>query len=456
MKNVLLVEYNRHTVPAILNETDWNISVLIVPRKQNKILYEDEARIGKIYTQEDFFLNEDYSFFEYKDLDFLWKAQLKVENFHRRFNNDYQDAKYSYYRGLSLVKKIYSENKIDIVIVSGYNEGRAADRLITEFAVYKNIPSYNIEPMLFQKDLVFDNINNKILCNRNVGKIDITESLFYKTDFPVDEETFRIMHPNIDPNGYINKIRKFIYKIGGQILVDTFACIYEGSLRTDFAGYNYFNRLKNIYEAKIIERYIKKKSKEPMYDEKFVFFSLHFEPESVITGRSIMDSQLFALKLLAKTIPKDWKIYVKEHPHQYLINKQRLYNFHVAAFKTKRFFKEIINEENVVLIDYKTPSKILIDNSIAVASMSGTVTMEAIEADKPVLVFAGDRTIYRFIDSVFNIHSYKDCVSAIDDIMQKKIVHNHEKIKEIINKYLVDKSGVGYRRAIKTISANVE
>jgi len=123
MKNVLLVEYNKNTVDAILSETDWNISVLIVPQEQYKVLYEGKNRIGKVYTQEDFFLNENYSLFEYKDLVNLWKAQLKVENFYRRFNDDYQDAKYSYYRGLCLVKKIYLENDIDVVIVSGYNEG---------------------------------------------------------------------------------------------------------------------------------------------------------------------------------------------------------------------------------------------------------------------------------------------------------------------------------------------
>ena len=76
-----------------------------------------------------------------------------------------------------------------------------------------------------------------------------------------------------------------------------------------------------------------------------------------------------------RILPKDWVIIVKENPKQ---NWQ---------YRSDAFFKKLFLDRRIMMVDIGTPSKLLIQYSQLVATISGTVGWEAIRLNKPVICF---------------------------------------------------------------------
>ena len=57
-------------------------------------------------------------------------------------------------------------------------------------------------------------------------------------------------------------------------------------------------------------------------DEKYVYFPLQFEPErTILISAPYYTNQLELIKNIARSIPVDYFLYVKEHPGQSLHSK---------------------------------------------------------------------------------------------------------------------------------------
>ena len=110
-------------------------------------------------------------------------------------------------------------------------------------------------------------------------------------------------------------------------------------------------------------------------NERFIYFPLHLHPETatLIWGRW-GHNQLELIKQISRVIPNDCYIYVKEHK--------------VAAGRHKiGFYKEISKLPNVKIIEMNTNSFDIIEESSAVATISGTAGFEAICQNKKGLLF---------------------------------------------------------------------
>ena len=89
-------------------------------------------------------------------------------------------------------------------------------------------------------------------------------------------------------------------------------------------------------------------------------------------------NQLSIIEVLAKSVPFDWKVYVKEHPSS-PGNKVR----------PPSYYKEIQSYPNVELLPMDIDSHVIIKNSQMVVVVSGTSGWEAVLLhDKPVIHFA--------------------------------------------------------------------
>ena len=443
---MLLIALDERIVNCVLRNTDWNIEVLIVPNEFIKSRFVKIGRIRNIITRKDFHDNEDFSCLDYKKIEKYWYVQLKSENFFNRFYVDYQLGKFDYYRGAALAFKIYKEYDIDLVLVDGFNEGRPSDMLIAEIARNKKIPCYNFEVSLADKSLLYDNIAEDIVPMNVEGGIDVKSSMFYHQEFNGVEKALIYQNP-ILKNKYIKKLESVVYRLGGEIAVDFFSCIYTFSNRKNQIGLTFSERVCRFINAKKVLSYVNKIAIMPNYKDKYVFFSLHFEQEATISGRGLIDSQLAALKMLSQALPKEWKIYVKEHPHQFSINTRQLYGYPVATFKTKRFYDEILKLENVIFVNTNIKSKELIEKAEAVATLSGTSIIEAITLKKPVIVFAPSRVFYKKIKDVNKVYSYEDCKKAMDLILGG-FKPKYDDFEYVCNQYLFDCNYDGYSRAI--------
>lgn len=449
--NVLFVHFGTDLLDSILSNTDWNIEVLIENTDMHRMQYQNLERISKIYIRDDFHFNSDFSSFDYSLLKQHWYSQLKVENFFQRSLEDYSIGKYDYYRGFALMNRIFNEHKIDLVIMDSFPEGQVAERLASSFAIERHIPVYTLEPNMLGKRIVSYNNAERLLPIKHESNLNLEDSMFYHTDWNHFVDDSPIYHYPVLKNPIIAKLEKLVYKLFGELGVDICSCLYTCSNRKNRFGVTFTERLENYYRNRSTKKYLDKISTEKFNHKcSYVYYSLHFEPESTVSSRTTMDSQLVALQILSNNLPPGWVVYVKEHPHQFLYNTRGLYGRNVAFFKSKRFYDSIKKMRNVKLLPRNTSNVELIRNAKAVASLSGTVTLEAISMNKPALLFGAEQTVYRYISDLFLVQSYKDCSSAIEAI-SNGFLPDYSDFENITNTYLFNDNKIGYAEAINAI-----
>ena len=143
--------------------------------------------------------------------------------------------------------------------------------------------------------------------------------------------------------------------------------------------------------------------------------------------------------MLAQSLPNGWKLYIKEHPHQFMLNNETAHYFinNLDFFKNIEFYKEIMKIDNTILVSMDISSKILMQNSQAVATFGGTITLEAAINNIPAILFSSSENLYGILDNTVHVFSYNDLIGAI-----KKIQENSRKFKKInldkITPYLAD------------------
>lgn len=107
----------------------------------------------------------------------------------------------------------------------------------------------------------------------------------------------------------------------------------------------------------------------------FLFFPLHFQPEaSTLIAGSYFVNQLEVIKNLARSVPIDWEIAVKEH-------------FWMRGQRRLDFYRELQRIPNVTLTSLEVPTEELIDEAAVVAVISSNAGLEAALRGKGVLTF---------------------------------------------------------------------
>ena len=148
----------------------------------------------------------------------------------------------------------------------------------------------------------------------------------------------------------------------------------------DRGSYIFYHQYDGVFEpVKEVFRYKRSKKyyRNPDLNAKFVYYALHFQPEaSTIVCAPKYEKQLFFIDSLAKSLPADTVLYVKEH-------------YSGLGTRPIQFYKELQQYPNVVLITPWADSRQLIEHSQCVATLTGTVGWEGFLLGKPVIM-AGD------------------------------------------------------------------
>jgi hypothetical protein len=136
-----------------------------------------------------------------------------------------------------------------------------------------------------------------------------------------------------------------------------------------------FSNLRIFLSRQISVRYLKSDNfYEPNTDEPFVFFPLHVEPEkTTMIDATNFTNQLHVIELLAKNVPANHKLYVKEHP--YMIGQ-----------RPTHFNDKLTKIPNVKIIYPLSSTKNLIARASVVATITGTAGWEGLMMGRPVLV----------------------------------------------------------------------
>jgi len=140
--------------------------------------------------------------------------------------------------------------------------------------------------------------------------------------------------------------------------------------------------------------------------KRYVLFPLHVAPEASLLGSMPELADQFSLiKNISINLPWGVRLCVKKHPEQ-----------HKLTGPSYDFYRKLAALKNVDVIDAKAPTgRMLSDpNCIAVATINGTVGLEAAFKRKPVFVFG--RAMYGVADCFFkptNFDEFREQIMAV-------------------------------------------
>jgi hypothetical protein len=172
-----------------------------------------------------------------------------------------------------------------------------------------------------------------------------------------------------------------------------------------------------IYDLKLSSNYDKNCD--------FVYLPLHINPEAstLPVAREYRD-QLFFLQKIRTIIPDNIPIIVKEHP-SYMSNNKFI-KPPIGRYRSKNFYAKILNTPNTIMLSSRVSSKELIKNSAIVASVNGSVVIEAFILNKLVLI--GANSLYNYFPNTLLIHNI-----AKNQNLDKLDFERNQKVKKMKN-----------------------
>ena len=254
----------------------------------------------------------------------------------------------------------------------------------------------------------------------------------------------------IDKKNFFEISLDFLRKLGFQNLIFFVRIILKGpesniegatehtTQRSTLAGikslsrWNYL-KLHNRYLKKLknqIKNYNKLKTSNIDLSIPYVYLALHYQPEaSTLPEGMIFSDQLLVVRKLSESLPNGWTLIVKEHP------KQMFYDLRSIHARNLEYYKNILNNQNVIIVSTDLDQEILIKNCKITATVSGSVGWEGLLHLKPSIQFSENWLSY--CNSSRYVSSKDEIVEAIKDLTKK----NKEEIELDICSFVRQISG---------------
>ena len=176
------------------------------------------------------------------------------------------------------------------------------------------------------------------------------------------------------------------------------------------------------------------------YNENFIYFPLSLDPErSTLIPATFYTNQLEVITNIAKSLPVDFQLFVKEHPMQKIL-----------AWRNIEFYKKINELANVKLIHPSVSQENMLKHCKMLITIAGTSGLEAALYEKPSIVFAD--TIYDSLPSVYRLKSWEELPNAIRESLKVKVKLSD--VNEFMN--LVDSNSFEYDQPELIIKINRE
>jgi len=213
-----------------------------------------------------------------------------------------------------------------------------------------------------------------------------------------------------------------------------FISIYNSNYRNYYCylGRSPFNIIKNegFLTLKKFNResFLNKNCLRSLGHDPFIYFPLHFEPERTVSvAAPFYTNQIEVITHIAKSLPLEYKLYVKEHPQQVR-----------SGWKRVSYYKKILELPNVFLIHPSTSYEELLKKCSLLVTINGTAGIEAVFYQKPVIVFAD--AIYSKLSSVFRVTNVQELPSIIRIALQTKV--DLKEVNGLLN--VIEKQSFGF------------
>jgi len=186
----------------------------------------------------------------------------------------------------------------------------------------------------------------------------------------------------------------------------------------------YYESLK-IFKGKLRKNYIDKNSKKEVnLDVKYAYFPLHVTPErSTLSAAPYYANQFEVIHHIAKSLPINFKLYVREHPIQAINNWREI-----------SFYKKISKMPNVEMIHPSFSNETLLKKSSLVITITGSNGFTAAFYEKPSIVFAD--VLYSDLSSVFRVSNLEKLPEIINSAINTKV--NNIELSNFVDKAIAN------------------
>ena len=170
------------------------------------------------------------------------------------------------------------------------------------------------------------------------------------------------------------------------------------------------HEIKSMIKKKIRERFIDNNLlKELKFNEKFVYFPLAVDEErNLLIGAPYYTNQIENIRHIVKSLPVDYKLYVKETPSQV-----------TRHWRSTSSYKQMLEIPNVRLLHPSIPPSEIYKKTSLVITISGSSSLEAAFYEKPSIIFT--ENAHSILPSINTIKSLDDLPKAISRSLDTKV-----------------------------------
>lgn len=162
--------------------------------------------------------------------------------------------------------------------------------------------------------------------------------------------------------------------------------------------------------------------------ENFAFFPLHYEPEVAVSLYApFWTDQINLIKQIAKSLPVDYRLYVKEHPA-------------MVGYRSAGYYRQLKKIPTLKLLDPGVPSYDIIKQAKITLVISGTAGWEAILLKKPVITF-GD-VFYNKLSTVKKCENIAELPYLVKNQLEN-FKYNAEELENFIGAIMEESAEVG-------------
>jgi len=182
---------------------------------------------------------------------------------------------------------------------------------------------------------------------------------------------------------------------------------YYGRTKVKVLLYYFYDFLKTKYRQRFVDNNL---IKEIEFSNPFIYFPLHMEMErALLISAPFYTNQIEVIKNIAKSLPINYKLLVKEHPAQIK-----------RSWRAISEYKELMDIPNVVLLHPDFSNKILYKNCRATITISGSAGFEASAYGKPVITLVD--TNYSILPTVHTLKNIQELPQLIKKIVAEKVL----------------------------------
>jgi len=424
-KNIILIDLKLTLIQSIYESKKVNIEFLITDADDIKLAeIKDLYGVKNIITRAQFhkFTVQEMSDIDYKTIEKFKASQLDSEHYQDRFSNDANLKQYHYFNALSFWINVFTKNNISAVVLDGVVHGANYDSLALDIAnaygvsgyVIENLMSRHVKDGMMAVRSVLDyNLKKQIsldICKLSLKSINIDNYLFYRYKISAALKK--------QPKSVKDVVRFFLPSYSSGIVHMLAYIIRRKPIHQHGLNSHPIKVLKNIFYVRKMRKFYDSISVELDTSKKCIFYALHLDPEASIMARARFSSQLSIIKQLSQSLPEGWTLYVKEHPNQFMLDKAGwwFYLISIHKYRTKEFYKEILKFDNVQFLKLRVKSQDIIKSAEAISTINGSIALEALAFNKPLILFGHQSSPFGLCKDVFKVTSTKQCQEAMNQI----------------------------------------